>query len=282
VITRNGKHPDQQLLTTDRQTLLNRIARQFAAVRNFSATVDLVPALGSAEKSRITEYKDVRAYILFRTPNDIRIIGLYPVVRNKAFDMVSTGPDFRLYIPAKSRLITGRNDQVLPDATNKLYNLRPQHFLEALIVRPPDVDEKPVLENLTDEDDAAYIIHLVRTTPDGQMQLSRSIWFDRLNLLLARELVYDPLGNILTDARYSEWKSYDNIAFPSNVVINRPRDEYGVVLTVVKMDINQGVSDDKFVLQQPEGTQLQVLGESPQPPAPKPSPPEQKKRRRDL
>ncbi len=57
----------------------------------------MTPALGSSEKSKITEYKDVRGYILFRKPTDIRIIGLYPVVRNKAFDMVSNGKDFRLH-----------------------------------------------------------------------------------------------------------------------------------------------------------------------------------------
>ena len=67
------------------------VTRQFDAVRDFNAEVDMVPALGTAEKSKITEYKDVRAYILFRRPADIRLIGLYPVVRAKAFDMVSDG-----------------------------------------------------------------------------------------------------------------------------------------------------------------------------------------------
>ena len=78
-----------------------RIAQQYEAIHDFNATVDMVPALGTAEKSKITEYKDVRAYILFRKPADIRIIGLYPVVRNKAFDMVSNGTDFKLYVPAR-------------------------------------------------------------------------------------------------------------------------------------------------------------------------------------
>ena len=76
-------------MTADKQTLIDRLAQQYRAVQSFSATVDMVPALGSSEKSKITEYKDVRGYILFRKPADIRIIGLYPVVRNKAFDMVS-------------------------------------------------------------------------------------------------------------------------------------------------------------------------------------------------
>ena len=89
IITRKGANATPVLLTADKQTLIDRLAQQYQAVQSFSATVDMTPALGSSEKSKITEYKDVRGYILFRKPADIRIIGLYPVVRNKAFDMVS-------------------------------------------------------------------------------------------------------------------------------------------------------------------------------------------------
>src|ERR1051325_9590510 len=88
----------------------------------------------------------------------------------------------------------------------------------------------------------------------------RSIWFNRIDLRLSRQLIFDDAGNILTDARYSDWKTYDNVPFPKHIEINRPRDEYAVVIDIVKMDINQGVTDDKFVLDQPEGTTLQVLG----------------------
>src|SRR4029077_4072451 len=104
-------------------------------IDNFNATVDMTPALGTTEKSRVTEYKDVRGYILFRKPSDIRIIGLYPVVRNTAFDMVSNGSDFKLYVPVKNRFLVGSNEVQRP-SENTLENLRPQHFLEALLVRP--------------------------------------------------------------------------------------------------------------------------------------------------
>src|SRR5438105_744519 len=87
-ISRPGGKTTQTLLQADREILLQVVTRQYAAVHDFNATVDMVPAQGSAEKNHITEYKDVRAFILFRTPANIRIIGLLPVVRNKAFDML--------------------------------------------------------------------------------------------------------------------------------------------------------------------------------------------------
>jgi outer membrane lipoprotein-sorting protein len=262
-ITRKGagaaKTP--QLLTANRETLLNEVAKQYEAIHDFSATVDMVPALGSVEKNKVTEYKDVRAYILFRKPSDIRLIGLYPVVRNTAFDMVSTGPTFNLYVPSRNRFITGKNEIVQPSA-NKLENLRPSHFLDAIIVHPADPADKVLLENLTDENDASYILHLVREPSPGVLQLTRTIWFSRIDLTLSRQLILDNAGNILTDARYSDWRNYDDVRFPKHIEINRPRDEYGVVIDVVKMDINKGVSDDKFVLNQPQGSVLQVVGEA--------------------
>jgi outer membrane lipoprotein-sorting protein len=275
VITRSGGKVTQTLLISDVQTLLDGIDRQYHAVDSFSATVDMVPALGSAEKSRITEYKDVRAYIVFRKPSHIRLIGLLPVVRNKAFDMVSDVVSFKLHVPSKARFIVGPNE-ITTLSPNKIENLRPQHFLEALLVRPVDLKtDKPMLENYTDEDNAAYILHLVRQDDKGNLRLSRTVWFNRLNLRIARQIICDDAGNILTDARYSEWQNYDGVPFPKHIEINRPRDEYAVVITVVKMDINKGIGDEKFVLEQPEGTTLQTVGPTP-PPAKAPAAPTNK------
>lgn len=265
--TRKGSTPTQKLLLADQSSLIEAVARHYDAVHDFSATVDMTPALGSAEKSQITEYKDVRAYIYFRKPAEIHILGLYPVVRSRAFDMVSNGDEFKLYIPSKNLFIVGRNEIVKP-SPNKLENLRPQHFLDALLVRPVDVaHDKVFLENFTDEDNAFYILHTVHEE-DGKLRLSRTIWFNRIDLEIARQMIFDPDGNILTDARYSQWHAYDNVAFPKHIEINRPRDEYGVVIDVVKMDINKGVSDDKFLLPQPEGSTLKTAGQATPAPVP--------------
>jgi outer membrane lipoprotein-sorting protein len=264
LISRRGASHNQTLRTTDQGALLQEVNREYTAIHDFNATVDMVPAIGSAEKSKITEYKDVRGYILFRKPTSLRMIGLYPVVRSKAFDMASAGAGFRLYIPSKNLFITGPSEVIQPSA-NKLENLRPEHFLDALLVKPVDTAaEKVLLENLTDEDEAYYILHLIRDTA-GQFKLSRTIWFNRVDLQIARQITLDSNGNILTDARYSEWKAYDNVPFPKHIEINRPQDEYGVVLDIVKMDINKGVTDDKFALQQPEGSTLRTIGQAPQP-----------------
>ena len=267
LISRAPGSAPADLKVADLASLADAVSRQYAAVHDFGATVDMVPALGSTEKNHITEYPDVTAYIRFRKDAEIRIIGLAPVVRNKAFDMVSDGGNFKLYLPTRNLFIVGRNE-ILKPSPNKLENLRPQHFIDALMVRPLDQrTSKVFLENFTDEDNAFYILHELREAAGGELRVSRTIWFSRLDLKLARQMIFDETGNILTDARYSQWRPYDNVAFPKHIEINRPRDEYAVVIDVVKMDINKGVPDDQFVLDQPEGATLQVIG---QPPVPQP------------
>lgn len=260
VITRNKAAPAQKLLTADKEWLLQRIETQYELIETLNATVDMAPAVGSVNKGQITEYKDVRAYILFKRPSEIRIIGLYPVVRTKAFDMAATGAEFRVFLPSKNRFLVGKNEPLAVPSTNKLENLRPSVFLDALLIRPPGPNETPVPEDFTDEDNAVYIVHFLYNGPDRQLHLSRDVWFDRLKLHIIRQIIFDPNGEILTDVRYSDWKGYDGVPFPKVIDINRPQDEYGVVITLVKADINKPISEEKFALQQPEGTVLQILG----------------------
>jgi len=262
-IARRGGSTTQKLQVADQESLLESVARQYNAVRDFSATVDMAALVGSSEKNQMVEYKDVRAYLYFRKPADLHLVGLYPVIRTTAFDMVSNGADFKLYIPRDNSFTVGPNEiQTLSD--KQLENLRPQHFLDAILVRPldPAVD-RALMENLTDEEYFYYILHLIHED-HGRLVLSRTIWFNREDLRLARQIIYDSIGNIVTDARYSQWHAFDNVPFPKHIEIHRPREEYGATIDVVKMDIDKGVSDDKFVLIQPEGTRLKTIGRKPE------------------
>jgi len=271
VITRQGNSQPVVLLTADKASLLNRIAEQYESIRSLNATVDMVPAVGSVNKGKITEYKDVRAFILFRKPADIHLIGLYPVVRNKAFDMVSDGKGFRLYVPSQNRFLLGENEIVTP-SPNKLENLRPSVFLQALLIQPLDkATENAVLEDFTDEDNAAYIVQILRKNAAGELVLARNVWFERVALHIVRQQIFDPAGAIVMDVRYSTWQNFNGVPFPGKIDINRPKDEYGIVMTLIKVEINQPIGDDKFVLEQPEGTERRILGVGAGPAGPKPA-----------
>lgn len=254
----------QKLLTADKEALLHILESESQLVNSLSATVDMVPSLGSANKGKITEYTDFIAYIRYKKPTDIRIIGLLPVVRTTAFDMVANGADFRLYLPTKNRLIEGRNEPPAKASPNKLENMRPEVFLDALFIPPPAPNQSTFPVDFTDEDNAVYILHILEVGPDNQARVVRDIWFDRLNLHIRRQMSFDEKGEILSDVRYNGWKTHNGVPFPNVIDINRPQDEYGVVMTVQKVEINKPITDDKFAMQPPpEGTVIQVLGSKP-------------------
>src|SRR5580693_2743750 len=265
VILRHGKKVTATtaptLLTATRDELNARISNLYNAINSFQATVDMTPSIGSAYRGEITEIKDVRAYILFRKPALIYILGQYPVVRTKAFEMVSDGTTFKVSLPSKSLFEVGSNSAP-PTSKNKLENLRPETFLSSMLIRPADPStETPALVDATDEDNALYILYFARKGPGGEFQgIARGVWFDRIDLSIVRQIVYDESGAIVSDTRYSKWLPYNATMFPAHIDINLSKDQYGVDLDIVDLKMNLALTDDKFILNQPEGSQLQVVG----------------------
>ncbi|HEY3838639.1 MAG TPA: hypothetical protein VGL72_18800 [Bryobacteraceae bacterium] len=237
-----------------------RIEKIYNQINSFQATVDLTPSTGSVYKGEITEYRDVRGYVLFRKPEHMRIIGQYPVVRSTAFDMVSDGKEFRMSLPPKSLFVIGEN-AAPTNSLNKLENMRPQAFLDSMLIRPIEKGkEQAILLDDTDEDSSFYILLVERNDDGGNIIPLRSVWFDRTNLQIIRQVVYSPDSNTTSDTRYSNWTDFGGVSFPKTIDINRPTDGYGVVLDVVKMEMNVPLTDQQFVLQQPPGSKLQMIG----------------------
>lgn len=269
VILRGGKRVvagvSPPLLSATLDGLEGRISNLYNAINSFQATVEMTPSVGSVYKSQIDEgsglIKDVHAYILFRKPDWIRIIGKAPVVRTTEFDMVSDGKVFRVFLSSKNLFVIGA-DNAPTTAKNVFENLRPEHFLSSMLIRPADpAAEIPVLEDLTDEENALYVVHFIRRAPDGRYMLGRNVWFDRLTLSILRQEVFDEDGSIVSDTRYSKWQAWQGEMFPSEIEINRPKDGYGVQMSILDMRMNLSLTDDKFELPQPEGSELRRIGD---------------------
>src|SRR5438270_12302406 len=128
--------------------LIDAINLQAARIRNLQATVAMHTSVGGANRGKVTDYKEIRGYVLARKPSMLRLIGLMPIVRNRAFDMVSDGRQFKLWIPPKNKFIIGRNDVIPRNTQQPLENLRPQHIYDALLLRQIDPEKDiAVMEN---------------------------------------------------------------------------------------------------------------------------------------
>jgi hypothetical protein len=247
------------LLTASKEELVQRVHDVFDPIQSFLIRADLSPSVTNASKGAATDYATVNAYVLFRKPEDIRIIGQDPVLHSTIFDMASSGMEFRVYIPRGGRFIVGNND--MPGTSkNRLENLRPAAFLTALMIYPPDqVTNVTLFENDTEEGKAVYVLLIVQREHD-EFVLRRNIYFARDTLQVIRQKTFDASGVILSDTKYSDWKAYGAIVFPAEIDIQRPQDEYEVQLEISSMEINTTqVTPDKFILNQPVGTNLEQL-----------------------
>lgn len=258
-----GTHPaSQTLLTATKAELIKRILDNYELVQSLSATVDLQASLGSVYKGQIKDYSDITAYIDFRKPGDIRVVGLLPVVRSTAFNMVSDGQEFKVHMVVQKKFIVGKNDAP-GNSKNKFENIRPQTFLSALLVAPVDTkNELSLLADDTTESGAYYQLAVIRKIGDD-IYAHRRITFDRVNFQIVEQREYDESASIVSLTKYAEYKIYNNVRFPSKIEIARPKDEYGLSMVVEKLEMNKPVADTKFVLTQPEGTELQAIGGTP-------------------
>jgi len=253
------------LKDSSQQGLIESINEQAEAIRTLKATVDIDSSAGGIKKGHVTDYKEIRGYVLARKPDSLHMIGLMPFVRTTAFDMVSDGREFKLWIPPKNRFVVGPNQVSAMSVNQPMENIRPQNIYEALLIRHIDPSsEIAVLENgYETQHDAKghrvlqddYELTVIKKSGDGWI-LSRKIIFSRTDLKPHRQFIYSDDGKVATDAKYAGYKDYDNFSYPSRIEIYRPQEEYDITLNMLKVEINTPLKDDQFVLQQPAGAQV--------------------------
>jgi len=163
------------------------------------------------------------------------MIGLLPSLQNHLFDMVSSGQEFKLWIPAKNQFIAGNNDVARPSA-EPLANLRPQLIYDTLLLQDVDLqNEVAVLEegghNTIDPGTRKMVLRadytLNITKQNGrEWYLSRKVVFDRIDLRPHQHLFYDKHGSIVTDVHCDEYREFSGASFPTRIQIWRRDEEY--------------------------------------------------------
>ena len=253
------------LKASTQQGLIDVINQQAEAIHSLKATVDIDTSAGGVKKGHVTDYKEIRGFVLARKPASLHMTGLMPIVRTTAFDMASDGQRFQLWIPSKNRFVMGLNQMPTPNTDQPMENLRPQNIYDALLIPAIDpANEIAVMENgyetlhdskghpILQED---YELIIIRRTANGG-DLERKIVFGRVDLKPHQQYIYDENAKVATEARYAEYKDYNGMSFPSRVEITRPQEEYDITMHLLKVDVNTPLTDDQFVLEQPAGAEV--------------------------
>ena len=239
------------------------------ALKTLNATVDMQLSVVKTKEGVAKDYTTIRGIILMRKPEMLRVLGRVPVLGTRAFDMVSDGKKFTLWIPSKNKAMKGSN-ALKKRSASQIENIRPGFFFDSLVVRglEPDDFYSVNAETVTVEDPQRkhlysipeYFLSIRRRKPDSQQETPvRLIRFHRDDLLPYEQDLYDGNGDLETVVNYDAYQDYEGAKYPSIITIKRPLDEFQIVLTVEKVTENMELSDDQFQLKIPEGTDIQDL-----------------------
>jgi len=267
-IVKQPKMPSTVLSATADQ-LVKSINDQCQEIHSLSATVEFQATEGGPRKGREKTYTSFSGYILLRKPESLRVIGLLPVVRTRAFDMATDGSTFKLLIPHDNKVIEGSNTMT-KESSNALENFRPNVFTDSLLINcigPNDLvaltsDTKTKLDPKSKQMivQPEYDLTVARHNENSQVMIpERVIHFDRVDLRPFEVDIYDAKGDVQTIATYGALQRFGSQMFPGTISIKRPLEELQIVITFTKVQVNLALTDDQFELKVPNGTIVQKL-----------------------
>jgi len=280
--------------------LLEQVDR-LARVNSMRAKMDLkfednsYAELGIAEK-----YKTADGEVVVQRPGKILLKVQVPIIKTDVAQMTSDGTRFRVAVLEDGgsgkykKFVIGSNNadytalqaevsrmdfdgngkgKDIKQNVNAFSNLRPQHFTDAMLMRPVDATNffysQSTIQQQEENMDVAkksplrnvfrgyYLLDELRKNPDGSLTVSRRFWFDRVGTVrLARQQIFDEKGEIESDITYgkagnlTDTGEYNNL--PLRIEVTRPKEKYKMSLTYQSpesVSIGKTYDADVFVLQ---------------------------------
>lgn len=288
-----------RLLKTEeasRADLMKEVDR-FARVGSMQAKMYLKFEDNSfAEFGNKEVYRSADGEIVVQRPASIRMKVQVPVIKSDVAQMTSDGSTFRVAILQDGgsgkykKFVKGTNSadytklqkdlnkkdldngQAIKESVNAFANLRPQHFTDAMLVRPIEAAKTYTVSSIfqSEEDTSTakksplrtvmrgyYLLDEFVKGEDGTLQIERRFWFDRVGgIRLARLQLFDKAGEIESDITYgmegnlTSTGNYNNL--PLEILVTRPKEKYSMRLryqTPEDVKIGSVFPETAFVLQ---------------------------------
>ena len=274
IVKKASKTPT--LLKTEDATQAQLMAEvnRFARVGSMRAKMDLKFEDNSFAQFGSKEvYRSADGEVVVQRPASILLKVQVPVLKTDVAQMTSDGSQFRVailqdggtgkykkfvigsnnadYSKLQKSLDASNADGRIVESVNAFANLRPQHFTDAMLVRPTD-DSHLYTQSTTyqiEEDPTAgkksplrsvtrgyYLLDEFDKQPDGSLTIARRFWFDRVGgIRLARQQLFDNKGEIESDIVYgregnlTDTGEYNNL--PLRIQVTRLKEKYTMSLT---------------------------------------------------
>jgi len=256
-----------------RDQLMAEVNR-FAGVASMRAKMDLKFEDNSFAQFGSKEvYRSADGEVVVQRPASILLKVQVPVIKTDVAQMTSDGTKFRVAILQDGgsgkykKFVIGTNNadysklqKTLDEANgdgaamknvNAFANLRPQHFTDAMLVRPTDEGRLYTQSTIFQiEEDRShskgspihrvtrgyYLLDEFTKGTNGEMVISRRFWFDRVGgIRLARQQIFDIRGEIESDIVYGAEGNLTTTGeynrLPLQIVVTRPQEKYSMKLT---------------------------------------------------
>jgi hypothetical protein len=244
--------------------------------------------LGLAEK-----YRTVDGIVIVQRPEKINLKIQAPIIGTTIAEMTSDGVHFRVAVfqgdEKYRRFVKGTNNAAYPpikeDTTSQksteqktvsvLSNIRPQHFTDALLLKPIKPRSESgffyaMSEFFQDEPDAAkknsrvmhgyYLLEEFAPQEDGALKVLRRFWFDRVgSIRLARVQVYDDKSELISDVIYSAMTPFgknEKMTLPVKIEVTKLKEKYKVSFnypTPEAVELNEEYPNEAFLLENTRG-----------------------------
>jgi outer membrane lipoprotein-sorting protein len=252
--------------TATPEELVKLLNQRWNALNTLTATVEIQATELKSAQGLEKDFPSCRGYILMRKPRMLRVAGTYFGV--KIFDMASDGSHFTLVMPTKNTVVQGSNT-VTEKSSNPLENLRPDFFLDAIVVRGLDPDNEFMVAGDTETiedaakkhlyDEPEYVLSVMRRKTGNENLPVRVVTFHRDDMQPYDQDVYDSNGNLETQITYSNYADFSAGKYPSKVTIKRPQEGIQLVLTVERVEENVDLPVSQFEVSVPQGAAIKKL-----------------------
>ena len=297
VVKKESKTPT--LLKTEEasQAELMTEVNRFAQVTSMRAKMDLKFEDNSFAQFGSKEvYRSADGEVVVQRPANIYLKVQVPVIKSDVAQMTSDGTKFRVAILQDGgsgkykKFVMGTNEadysklqkdlkqsdggmsDELKQNVNAFANLRPQHFTDAVLVRPTDEQHLYAQSSTYQiEDDATqgkksplrtvnrgyYLLDEFRRGDSGELKITRRFWFDRVGgIRLARQQIFDRKGEIESDITYGREGNLtatgEYARLPLQILVTRPQEKYSMRLTYQspeQVTIGKTYKESVFVLE---------------------------------
>lgn len=215
---------------------------------------------GSLQDGYFEKYRKAGGYLVAKRPESIFVNILNPLTKSSVLTMASAADEFQIWIPSKNQYVTGAVD-VERDEDNPVYNARPSHFIQGIMMERIEIDREGLAYYIAEEDNGVFryyvLVVLAREPGSARLSLNRKIWIERSSLQVRRQQYFKD-SKIVSDIKYGPAVEIGEILVPTTVNIDRPLDRYSISFEIdtQSVKLNRELNPDVFEVPRPAGAEL--------------------------